>query len=107
MQYRSGMIKDEFRTVEELWPLLPVPDVNQEDLVTVLSGLAPGTYRARDLYNRYVHMVRGRGREPVTANRFGRELTKYGAHRDLTTADGVRHASWRITPPPSDTRTDG
>jgi hypothetical protein len=100
------MTGDEFQTADELWPLTPAPDVTQEDVAATLRGLAPGTYRSRDLYNRYVRLAESQGREPVTINRFGRELTQYGAHHDRTTRDGVRHASWRIGPPP-DTRTDG
>lgn len=56
----------------------PLPVATLEDVKMTLSGLRPGIYLARDLYERYAGLKRQSGSEPVTTQMFGRMLRDFG-----------------------------
>ena len=49
----------------------PVQMVNQDDVRAVIEGLAPGWYRTRDLWPRYLAWAEREGKTPGTKIRFG------------------------------------
>jgi hypothetical protein len=48
----------------------------REDLIELLTGLAPGWYRSRDLHPRYLVWAERKGRTPVTIKTLGETISR-------------------------------
>lgn len=69
-----------------------------EDVRLILGGLAPGGYRTRDLYPRYVALVDKRGQEPSTVKALGEALRRFfGPAGDRRQSANGNVTVWRIT----------
>lgn len=60
-------------------PRIPVTEV---DARATLVGIAPGWYRARDLFPRYEAVVSAAGRPPGTVKNLGEALGRMGLERE-------------------------
>jgi hypothetical protein len=74
----------------------PFPEVTDEDVRKIVTGLKPGAYSSAVLFERYVEAIRPEGREPVHPIALGKTLARLGYLRRYVRVKGRKVNAWII-----------
>lgn len=85
-------------TDSNLPDIKPLPEITPATAHELVRGLdALKTYRASELYQRYLRMMSQRDEQPVSANALGRMLRKIGCERRKKGFGKEARAAWLVT----------
>ena len=84
--------------MRDIEPVTGYGKLNEDDAERALEGLAPGAYRAADLYARYSDAAKEAKRTPAHPVALGQYLSRRGFKRRKRTTNRGQAAVWDITP---------